>query len=342
MAVSFCQIAASRGLQRSFISWSDLRLHHSYHNSSLMDVDGGRVIFVSKDESGQSTTVQGAVDLVPAGNTARVKIYISSGIYREKVFVASSKPYISFIGNESGGDTVISWNLKSSDRDSGGRIVGTSNSATVEIEADYFCAVGITFENTAEGAKPGDSGMQAVALRIAGDKVLINRCRILGHQDTLFDQTGRHYFYECYIQGSIDFIFGSARSLYQACTLHAVAENFGAIAASQRNSSLDNSGFSFNTCKVYGTGMVYLGRAWGQCARIVYSDCELEGIIIPEGWDDWGDSTRQNAVWFGEFNCSGSGADLSKRVSWARSLTYEETKPFLDKSYVDGDEWLSL
>jgi pectin methylesterase-like acyl-CoA thioesterase len=58
-------------------------------------------------------------------------------------------------------------------------------------------------------------GQQAVALRLSGDKTMLYRCRILGTQDTLFDNIGRHYLFNCDIQGSIDFIFGNARSLYQ-------------------------------------------------------------------------------------------------------------------------------
>ena len=57
--------------------------------------------------------------------------------------------------------------------------------------------------------------MQAVALRIAGDKVVLYRVRILGTQDTLLDESGSHYLYQCYIQGSVDFIFGNSRSLYK-------------------------------------------------------------------------------------------------------------------------------
>ena len=51
--------------------------------------------------------------------------------------------------------------------------------------------------------------------KIQADKTMLYRCRILGTQDTLFDNIGRHYLYNCDIQGSIDFIFGNARSLYQ-------------------------------------------------------------------------------------------------------------------------------
>lgn len=62
--------------------------------------------------------------------------------------------------------------------------------------------------------------MQAVALRIAGDKAVFYRVRILGTQDTLLDDTGSHYFYQCHIQGSVDFIFGRSRSLYQVNAKH--------------------------------------------------------------------------------------------------------------------------
>ncbi|PKU84785.1 Pectinesterase QRT1 [Dendrobium catenatum] len=339
--IVFCHGLESLQSLQSIISWSDLRIDEHYRDSNIKDEEGKRVILVSKDGSGDSKTVQGAVDMVPDGNKERVKIYIASGVYREQVYVPITKPYISFIGNKNG-ETVISWDLRASDRDSDGRAIGTLASASVAIESDYFCANGITFENTSPAAQSGASGMQAVALRLAGDKALIYRCKILSSQDTLFDQFGRHYFYECYIQGSIDFIFGNARSLYKECTLHAVAASYGAITASQRNSASENSGFSLNSCKLSGTGMIYLGRAWGKYARVIYSYCQLDGIILPQGWNDWGDASRQKTVWFGQFNCSGRGADMSNRVPWARSLTYEEAKPFLDQYYIDGDQWLRL
>jgi hypothetical protein len=78
----------------------------------------------------------------------------------------------------------------------------------------------------------------------------------------------------------------------QGCTLHAVATSYGAIAASQRSSPADDSGFSFVGCRLTGTGMLYLGRAWGRYARVVYSYCDLSGIVVPEGWSDWGDESR--------------------------------------------------
>lgn len=56
---------------------------------------------------------------------------------------------------------------------------------------------------------------QALAARIYGDKSAFIECGFLGFQDTLWDVGGRHYFSNCYIQGAIDFIFGSAQSFYE-------------------------------------------------------------------------------------------------------------------------------
>ncbi|KAJ7559440.1 hypothetical protein O6H91_04G085400 [Diphasiastrum complanatum] len=60
---------------------------------------------------------------------------------------------------------------------------------------------------------PGAVGRQAVALRISGDKAAFYRCNFHGAQDTLYDDKGRHYFSNCFIQGSIDFIFVSIYSV---------------------------------------------------------------------------------------------------------------------------------
>jgi len=89
-----------------------------------------------------------------------------------------------------------------------------------------MCCVPGDRQNSAPAAPPGAVGQQAVALRLSGDKTMLYRCRILGTQDTLFDNIGRHYLYNCDIQGSIDFIFGNARSLYQVGSKRKFAQIF--------------------------------------------------------------------------------------------------------------------
>lgn len=332
------------GSARNYITWDDLEVDgDQFRRLNMRDgYNRSRVIVVDKNGDADSITVQGAVDMVPVHNTRRVKIFIRPGIYREKVFVPNSKSYISFIGNKNRiSDTVITWNSKASDKDNHGPELGTYRSASIAIESDYFCATGITFENTVV-AKPGEYGMQGVALRIAGHKAMFYKVRFVGAQDTLLDDTGTHYFYQCHIQGTVDFIFGHATSLYQDCIIESKAEGAGAIAAHHRDSSDDDSGFSFVNCKINGTGDVYLGRAWGNYSRVIYSYCDIADIITPKGWSDWNDPSRQKTVEVGQFECRGKGAETSHRVKWSKCFSYDEVSRFLDKKYILGDQWLRL
>ncbi|CAN6994513.1 unnamed protein product [Brassica oleracea var. botrytis] len=342
---------------RRYISWEDLsvvedvrRERSLKHDNGVSREylapsnaeDGSRVIVVEKNGRGDSVTVQGAVDMVPDSNSQRVKIYILPGIYREKVNVPITKPYISFIGDEkSVGKTVITWSDKASDRYSNGSEIGTYRTATVTVDSDFFCATAITIQNTVV-AVPGDQGNQAAALRIKGDKAMLYSVRILGSQDTLDDESGSHYFLKCYIEGNVDFIFGNAKSLYRDCYIRSNAKRFGSIAAHHRDKENEDTGFSFVNCTISGTGNVTLGRAWGNYARIVYSNCYIADVITPAGWDDWSDPARDSEVLFGEYNCTGKGADRTGRVPWSKSLTQDEAKPFLGMEFISGDQWLKL
>ncbi|PIA30788.1 hypothetical protein AQUCO_05400116v1 [Aquilegia coerulea] len=309
-------------------------------NTNLELNERTNIIIVAKDGGGHSKTVQGAVNMVPDHNTQRVKILIYPGIYRERVHVPRTKPYISFIGTQSD-QTIITYNAKASDKDVHGHELGTFSTATVEVESDYFTATEITIENSID-ARSGGRRMQAVALKVSGDKAVFYRVKLLGSQDTLLDLSGRHYFYQCFIQGYVDFICGNAKSLYEDCTLHSIAKRSGAIAAHHRNSPEEDTGFSFVNCRVTGTGNIFLGRAWGPYARIVYSHCRFDNIIDPSGWNDWGQPSRRKTVFFGEFQCRGRGANTRKRVEWAKQFSYEEVKSFTDKNYIDGEQWLRL
>lgn len=150
-AALLCEGARMNALRRNvLITWSDLNVSRGQSGySDAKDMVAGRVISVSKDGNGDSTTVQGAVDMVPDDNTVRFKILIKAGVYREKVLVPKTKPYISFIGT---GDAVISYHLRASDRYTNGQSVGTYDSASVAVESDFFCATGITFEVQAVGS----------------------------------------------------------------------------------------------------------------------------------------------------------------------------------------------
>ena len=77
-----------------------------------------------------------------------------------------------------------------------------------------FLSMELLEQNSAPRPKGQLKGEQAVALRISGDKSAFYNCRFIGFQDTLCDDKGRHLFKDCYIEGTVDYIFGSGKSLY--------------------------------------------------------------------------------------------------------------------------------
>ncbi|CAK9876876.1 unnamed protein product [Sphagnum jensenii] len=300
------------------------------------------IIVVSTDGSGNFTTIQAAIDSIPFRNKQPVEINIKEGFYREKILIPKTKNHITMIGITDNDETVIAWNSTASDVIYGGQKLQTINSATVAVEADYFIARNITFMNTAQAPRPGAVGGQAVALRISGDKAAFYGCRFLGHQDTLYDHKGRHFFKNCYIEGTVDFVFGNGRSFYEDVELHS-DPNYGipgSITAQKRDEMTIETGFVFVRCKIRGAGMVYLGRAWGNDSRVVFANTFMDKIVMPKGWDDWHIPACDKTVYYAQFNCTGEGASTMGRVEWARELTPEEAAPFITTKFINGESWL--
>lgn len=176
---------------------------------------------VAKDGSGQYSTVQAAVNAVPANNPSRVVISVKPGTYRELVKVPSNKPHVTIQG--SGGsrsDTVIVYNNASgTPKPDGSGTYGTGGSATFAVEADDFQARNLTISNDFDEASHQDIANQAVALRTAADKVFLDGVIVSGDQDTLLVDTaakeklGRVYMTNSYVVGNVDFIFGRATAV---------------------------------------------------------------------------------------------------------------------------------
>lgn len=288
---------------------------------------------------GNFGTLQEAIDRVPLNNSQRVTIYVKRGTYREKVRIPRSKPFISLKG-DGADETCIEWGDTASDLlGPNGWPLGTYGSASVAVESHNFIASGISFKNTAhESHIHGSVPKQAVALSVKGDKAMFIKCNFYGAQDTLYDKEGRHYYYNCYIQGSIDFIFGNARSLFMGCKIHSIASNFGYITAQKRMKFGQNTGFSFVHCIVNGSGSIYLGRPWGPYSTVVYSYTYFDSLIHPEGWKTWKNTTNQ--VFYGEYNCYGPGSSMEGRVRWSKRLTSRQAHHFLTIDFIDGKEWL--
>ncbi|KAM1047007.1 hypothetical protein FF1_026383 [Malus domestica] len=331
--------------EQQFMKWVKFvgSLKHSVFKAAKNKLSPSSTLHVAKNpNAGDFTKIQDAIDSLPFINLVRVVIKVHAGIYTEKVNIPPLKSFITIEG--AGADkTIVQWG-DTAQTPSGPKKqpMGTFNSATFAVNSPYFIARNITFKNTTPVPKPGAIGKQAVAFRISADTATFWGCSFLGAQDTLYDHLGRHYYKDCYIEGSVDFIFGNGLSLFEGCHVHAIAQNIGALTAQGRSSMLEETGFSFVNCKVTGSGALYLGRAWGPFSRVVFAYTYMDDIIIPKGWYNWGDPNREMTVFYGQYKCTGPGARFAGRVSWSRELTDEEAKPFISLTFIDGSEWIKI
>lgn len=198
----------------------------------------------------------------------------------------------------------------------------------------------LALQNSAPPPPGGAVGAQAVALRIQGDLAAFYRCTFLGAQDTLYDKEGRHYFRDCEIVGSIDWIFGDGQSFYHTCKIRSIAKDGSGSVTAQKRESVSKTGFVFFKCNIGGSGKIYLGRAWGTHSRVIFYQCNIANMIRPKGWQDWNDPKRQKTVYYAEYKCTGPGADRKGRVKWSLALTDKQAAPFGTTDFVDGGAWI--
>ena len=281
---------------------------------------------VAQDGSGDFKTVQEAFMAVPDLRKAETTIYIKSGVYKEKLVLPASKNNVTIIG-EDVENTILTYDDFASKKNKFGENIGTSGSSSFFLYGDGFTAKNITFENSA-----GPVG-QAVAVRIDGDKVHFFNCKFLGNQDTLYPhgKESRQYYKNCYIEGTVDFIFGWSTALFENCEIKCKRDGYITAASTGAETPF---GFVFKNCKVSGTndvkeGTVYLGRPWRDYAKTVFIECDLSEIIRPLGWHDWNKPQAHKTTFYAEYNNTGAGADLSNRVDWMKKLTKEEAAQFI-------------
>ncbi|KAG6659292.1 pectinesterase 31 [Carya illinoinensis] len=301
------------------------------------------VITVSQDGNGDYGTVQDAIDAVPLGNTRRTVIRVSPGIYKQPVYVPKTKNFITLAGRNPE-DTVLTWHNTASqiDHHQGSRVIGTGTfgCGSTIVEGEDFIAENITFENSS----PQGSG-QAVAIRVTADRSAFYNCRFLGWQDTLYLHHGKQYLKDCYIEGSVDFIFGNSTALLEHCHIHCKSAGF--VTAQSRKSSQETTGYVFLRCVITGNGgtpYACLGRPWGPFGRVVFAYTYMDACIKHVGWDNWGKAENERSACFYEYRCFGPGSNPSKRVTWARELVDEEAEQFIMHHFIDPDPerpWLA-
>jgi pectinesterase len=305
-----------------------------------------------------------ALSGMTANGGARAIVFIRKGRYAEKLTV--DRPRLTFLG-EDRDSTIITYDAAADTPSPGGGRYGTRGSFTLRIVAPDFRAENLTIENAfdyaANAAKP-DSDVtkfrnpQAVALMtdLGSDRATFVNVKILGHQDTLFTNSGRSYFYRCYIAGHVDFIFGAGRSVFEDCDIVSLDRgsrtNNGYITAASTPVS-QRYGFLFVRSRLkkespsMARSSVTLGRPWhpfadpDAVASVAFIDTWMDDHIGAKGWDRMSsvDSTGTR-IWyepssarFAEYGTRGPGAvkSASRKV-----MTDREAARFTARAVLDG------
>jgi len=301
---------------------------------------------VAFDGSGTYTNLQDAIAAAPDNGANVFSILIKPGTYQGQFIVPETKSHVCFIGEETE-NTVLTGSMNQNEpSQAGGRPV--YNNASVVILGDDFHADKVTFQNTS-----GDHG-QALALRADGDRAVFKQCRFLGWQDTMLINNGRYYFTNCYVEGRVDFIYGSAAAVFDRCEIH--SKNGGHVTAANTPQN-QPFGYVFMNCQLTGDPkpwmspegipvntnsppMADLGRPWRPYASVTYLNCEMGDHIKPEGWNNWRNPDNEKTARYAEYNSTGPGANPDARVKWAKQLTKDEADKITVEAVLGGsDGW---
>jgi len=226
------------------------------------------------------------------------RILLKPGIFTEKLTVRAAGVTI-----QGSPGTVIEYGTAAGTPKPGGGTWGTGGSGTLTIAAPGVTLRGLTVRNSFDyiGARRdgAGNGAQAVALAIGreADRTVVDRCTLLGYQDTFYLHTCS-LVTDTRIVGGVDFIFGGAAAWFERCeivTRHVPgAESFGFVAAPSTPAAQE-FGLVFANCRLKREAGVpanstWLGRPWragGNMALLgqaAFLRCWMDAHIRREGW----------------------------------------------------------
>ncbi|MGV2884888.1 pectinesterase family protein [Paenibacillus taichungensis] len=322
---------------------------------------------VAADGSGDFPSIQAAIDAIPADCTEKYTIRIKPGTYVEKLHIEKAMVHLVGAGAD---QTIITYDDYALKKFPNGELYHTFHSYTAFIGADDFTAEGLSFINS---AGPGREVGQALAVYVDGDRAAFRHCRFIGHQDTIF--TGpmpehpidrsffggprdgaerrklRQYYEDCYIEGDVDFIFGSATAVFQGCEIFAknrlsdVAAAEGEVngwitAASTPEDA--RYGYVFIDCDLTSNAppqSVYLGRPWRNHAKVCFLNCWMGAHVKQEGWHNWNKNDAEATVAYFEYHSAGPGAgSVMGRVPWAKILSEQEAAEYTVPVILSGED----
>lgn len=100
--------------------------------------EGVKIIKVNINGGGDFTTITDAIKSIPARNTKRVIVHIGHGVYKEKIKIERTQPFVTLHGNPQSMATLT--------YDGTAAKYGTVDSASLIVESNYFVAANLIFQ----------------------------------------------------------------------------------------------------------------------------------------------------------------------------------------------------
>ncbi|EKM52889.1 carbohydrate esterase family 8 protein [Phanerochaete carnosa HHB-10118-sp] len=300
----------------------------------------GSVVVSQNATAGQFSTLSSAVASLPNDDSTQT-IFIFPGTYKEQVLVDREGPVTIFGWTENTMDfnsnTVVlahnaSLATSSSDDTTGTLRIKTNNSRlyNLDIRNDFGVA---------------ETNGQAIALSQYGSQFGAYACRFFSYQDTLYANEGNQVYLKSYIEGAVDFIFGREGTAYFYGNTIAT-KGAGCVTASGRESN-DTNLYLFESNTVVAasdafsniTGKTFLGRPWGDFAKVVFKNTVITAPLDEAIWSVW-QPTDPNTedVFFAEFNSTGPGVADADRPSFATLLDSSQAAQYTIATTV-GSDW---
>lgn len=294
-------------------------------------------------------TISAAVAALPNDGLTKT-IFIKGGVYTEQVVVNRAGLVIirgetTFVNDYSQNKVTVQFNYGVSTSAGQNELTPVINSK--KTDGSGLALYNINFVNTF----PQTRNYAALAADFYGDNMAAYGCSFIGFQDTLLANQGTQLFSNCYIEGSVDYIWGFSTAYFHGCYL-ATNTPGTAISAQSRPSLSAPGGYIFDNCylsytKTYGSsrGLTALGRPYSQYSIAVYKNSFLDSHISSAGWQVWQTSNPQTSnVLFGEYNNWGPGAwtSSSSRVAFATNLTDSQAAKYDLGSVFSSTSWIDM
>lgn len=299
----------------------------------LLSGGAARDLVVAVDGSGDFRTVQAAIDAVPDHAATRTTILVKKGTYAELVVIPAEKKRLTLRGEDRKQTIIAATNNAN---------LNPRRREMVSMMADDFRLENLTLHNTTP-----KGGSQAEAIRVRADRVVLEHCDFKSFQDTL-RLDGRVYVRECYIEGDVDFIWGSGTVYFDRCDIFAVNDGY----LVQSRNGADQLGYVFVDCRIdtrpdlkrFVLARIDPGRF--AHSHVAFINCAMGRFVTPAGWifDGPGAGASKATTRFWEYqstNLTGQPLDVSQRIAGSRQLTAIEAAQQRDIARVLGgaDHW---